>query len=217
MILRTIALATALLVALALTSRAPTSAQVDVTGFWHMTIVITTFSTTTECDAAFDQTGADVNGYFGCDAGSGTFTGVLANSTDIDATLTLMLTGGTDIDAHAIGTIAADGESMSGTWHSDFFLGVDGTFQGNRLHFPKGDLNCDNNVDGRDAIVAFSYLAGLTPQQSTGCPHLTTGISHLFGDMDCDTHIAALDGLALVRYIGALPPGLPSGCAPIGA
>jgi Tol biopolymer transport system component len=44
-----------------------------------------------------------------------------------------------------------------------------------------GDLTCDHQVDGRDSLALASYLAGLSPLQTPGCPLIGAGTSRANG------------------------------------
>jgi dipeptidyl aminopeptidase/acylaminoacyl peptidase len=47
--------------------------------------------------------------------------------------------------------------------------------------FSPGDLQCDHQVDGRDSLALVSYLAGLSPLQTPGCPLIGAGTSRANG------------------------------------
>ena len=197
----------------------PVSAAVDLTGSWHISLVANQFGVTRECDAAFEQTGDHVDGAFDCSSdGTGTLSGTLTDATQgatIEATFALV-SGATTINATATLTVSGDGNSISGTWESAFLGGLTGTFEGERLAFPKGDLNCDNKVDGRDVLVSFTYLAGAEAIQGPACPSLGSGVVLIFGDMDCSTAVGILDGRFIMLHWAGVSFELPDSCAPIG-
>lgn len=197
---------------------APTHAAVDLTGSWQVSLEASGLGQT-DCSGSMEQTGDSVEATFECGAdGSGTLTGTLTqedNGAGINANIVLETTNGT-INASAEGTVSGDGNSMSGTWESDFFGGLNGTFEGQRLAFAKGDLNCDESVDSKDVLVAFTHLAGLQPAQGPLCPSISSGVLAIFGDMDCDMVVGIPDGRHLLLYTAGAPDDLGQGCQPIG-
>lgn len=174
---------------------------------------------TRDCDAAFEQSGDHVDGTFDCgDDGPGTLSGTLTESAQgatIEATLSLV-SGAATINATATLAVSGDGNSISGTWESGFLGGLTGTFDGERLAFPKGDLNCDNTLDGRDVLVVLTYLSGGEAIQGPACPSLGSGVVLIFGDMDCNAAVGILDGRFILLYWGGVSFELPDSCAPIG-
>lgn len=94
-----------------------------------------------------------------------------------------------------------------------------------------GDNDCDNDVDGRDALLSVIHAAGANdPGQQTDCPNLgdplpvvslsgsaVTG-PDFFGDVNCDTFLNAGDALTLLQHISSvtLVPEHPETCVPIG-
>jgi hypothetical protein len=93
-----------------------------------------------------------------------------------------------------------------------------------------GDLDCDEDVDGRDALIAVIHDAGATQiTRDPGCPELgsalpasqpastTTGPT-IFGDVNCDLDVGAGDGITILQDVVevSLIPDPPAGCIPVG-
>lgn len=94
-----------------------------------------------------------------------------------------------------------------------------------------GDNDCDNDVDGRDALLSVVHASGANDLgQQPDCPDLgdslqATGVSAsgvtgpgVFGDVNCDTLLDAGDALTLLQHVSsvALDPAPPGTCVPIG-
>ena len=90
--------------------------------------------------------------------------------------------------------------------------------------FPKGDLDCDEDVDAVDALQGLRHIAGFTANQQPDCPGIGSDVgvesvlpTNIFGDMNCNAVLDAVDSLLILRSIASLPVDLPGGCPPIGA
>ncbi|MEO8457360.1 MAG: choice-of-anchor Q domain-containing protein [Chloroflexota bacterium] len=82
----------------------------------------------------------------------------------------------------------------------------------------QGDLNCDGNIDGADALRPERADAGLPMNSGSGCPALDAR-SPQFGDVNCDDHVDARDSIDIIEYsIGvSILPSPQAGCTPIGS
>ncbi|MEO8456527.1 MAG: hypothetical protein ABI559_01825 [Chloroflexota bacterium] len=69
----------------------------------------------------------------------------------------------------------------------------------------QGDLNCDSNVDGLDAILALAIASGIQQSPIQGCPAVGSG-SPKFGDVDCKGSVDSQDALAILAYAGGTSP-----------
>ena len=88
-----------------------------------------------------------------------------------------------------------------------------------------GDLDCDGDVDGRDALIAFIHEAAATQlDREDGCPALGQDLGEpvvgpsgptFFGDASCNDVVDSGDGIAILRYLGDVEPP-PNECSPIG-
>jgi len=78
--------------------------------------------------------------------------------------------------------------------------------------FPvNGDLDCDGDVDERDALIAFIHEAEATQlTREDGCPALGADVVHpasapvgptVFGDVNCSGAVDAQDGMAILIYV----------------
>jgi len=68
-------------------------------------------------------------------------------------------------------------------------------------HRKQGDADCDNDVDGRDAIVLGLNAAGLALlSRGAGCPALGVG-APAFGDLNCDGMVDARDMLGPLAFL----------------
>jgi hypothetical protein len=82
---------------------------------------------------------------------------------------------------------------------------------------PQGDLDCDGQLGGKDALVLVLHLAGKT-QNIQGCPPVDSGPANAtIGDLNCDGQVNDADLRLLLLAAGGLPVSLPAGCPPIGA
>lgn len=79
----------------------------------------------------------------------------------------------------------------------------------------RGDINCDHNVDFRDAIALLRWVSAwnstILPE---GCLNLWDGTPPR-GDLNCDGEMNAADALVSLRFAAGLPFPLPSGCPPL--
>ncbi|HVP06126.1 MAG TPA: CSLREA domain-containing protein [Dehalococcoidia bacterium] len=84
-------------------------------------------------------------------------------------------------------------------------------------HHKQGDLNCDNNIDGKDALKAAGYAAGLPVSPIGGCPGLGSG-TPAYGSVNCDQMVDLADAVAIMQYAAevAIIPPQPGGCTPLG-
>ncbi|MEO8458208.1 MAG: right-handed parallel beta-helix repeat-containing protein [Chloroflexota bacterium] len=93
----------------------------------------------------------------------------------------------------------------------------------------QGDLDCDGDVDGRDALAALIYRSNTDPQlsQEPGCLEIgqntqpvSIGIqgSTYFGDVNCSGLVDETDALMILWYAahGDHPLPRPIDCTPIG-
>jgi len=93
----------------------------------------------------------------------------------------------------------------------------------------QGDLDCDGDVDSRDALMVFIYQAGAEQlTQQPDCPSVggstqpvsvgPLGSFDLFGDIDCSDSVDVTDGLILLQHLSevTLNPAPPGNCTPIG-
>jgi len=91
-----------------------------------------------------------------------------------------------------------------------------------------GDLDCDGDVDERDALIAFIHEAGATQlSREQDCPALGSDLAQpasepvgptKFGDVDCDGLVTTEDGLAILLYVSdlALAQAQSTVCARVG-
>jgi hypothetical protein len=77
--------------------------------------------------------------------------------------------------------------------------------------FPKGDLNCDNQVTSVDALFILRHVALLNVTLPPGCPPISQS-----GDMNCDNAVTSVDALLILRHVALLNVPLPGNCPPIG-
>jgi hypothetical protein len=84
----------------------------------------------------------------------------------------------------------------------------------------QGDLDCDEDIGGDDAILALLFAALITDGAVSGCPFLLgedIGGGNHWGDVNCDGIVDILDVLAILSYAGELEATtVPGDCAPIG-
>ncbi|HVP05329.1 MAG TPA: PHB depolymerase family esterase [Dehalococcoidia bacterium] len=81
--------------------------------------------------------------------------------------------------------------------------------------FAQGDLDCNQLVDARDALLPVRAELALAGAQ---CPAVGSG-SPKVGDVNCDGDVDARDSVAILEYaagLGIVPTPQP-GCTPIGA
>ena len=91
-----------------------------------------------------------------------------------------------------------------------------------------GDLDCDDDVDGRDALVALIHDAGATQiSREPLCPELGSSLAQpasaaaapdVFGDVNCDTDVGAGDAITILQHLAevSLVPAPPVGCVAVG-
>ena len=89
-----------------------------------------------------------------------------------------------------------------------------------------GDVDCDGDVDARDALAIGVDASGATPlEQEDGCPgigdNLTLAASGLtgpsvFGDVNCSGDVDGADMVAILRHVADIAVDQPAGCAAIG-
>lgn len=206
--------------AMLLTPRS-TDAAIDMTGEWDFTVegnVPGVGPLTYDCTLEITQTGDEISGDFDCGDAAGSFTGTIeptATGADIDVDLTIDADGFPTVTAEATGSVASDGNTFSGEWESAQF-GSSGTFDGMRddVQFVKGDVTCDTEVEGIDALGIFLYASGVSlSAQGTQCASLLT----LIGDVDCDGDVDETDGLLVLNHLASLNVDLPDDCIEIGA
>lgn len=82
--------------------------------------------------------------------------------------------------------------------------------------YPKGDNQCDNDVDAVDALQDLRYVAGFDTVQEPGCPNIGDEFASPFGDMDCDDDVDAVDALKILQHVAGFDTNLPGGCSEIG-
>jgi hypothetical protein len=70
-----------------------------------------------------------------------------------------------------------------------------------------GDVDCDTNVNGLDALMVLRGASGLS---SAGACYA------LSGDVNCSARVTAIDALMILRHTAQLPVNLPQDCPPIG-
>ena len=70
----------------------------------------------------------------------------------------------------------------------------------------KGDLDCNNEIDSKDALTILRLVAGIN---SGDCDANT--------DINCDGKTATTDALAILQYVADIRPGFGSGCPSVGA
>ena len=71
----------------------------------------------------------------------------------------------------------------------------------------KGDVDCNDSVDGVDSLLVLRLAAGL------GVVADCTNVA----DVNCDEIVNAIDALLILRHIAGLPVDLPANCSPIGS
>lgn len=80
----------------------------------------------------------------------------------------------------------------------------------------QGDLDCDSDIDGRDAVTGILFSAGLPLlSRPESCPALDSGAPQ-FGDVNCDGAVDALDALAVTAYFAGGPYQRSAQCTAIG-
>jgi hypothetical protein len=84
-------------------------------------------------------------------------------------------------------------------------------------HHKQGDLDCNNVIDGRDALRPLRAAAGVPEDQPGGCPALDAGTPD-FADVNCDGAIGPPDTIAIEQFAAgvAIQPTPPPGCTAIG-
>ena len=71
---------------------------------------------------------------------------------------------------------------------------------------PRGDADCDGEVDSVDALEILRDVAG---EGDAACREAA--------DVNCDGGLSAVDALWVLRYVASLPVNTPEGCPPIGS
>ena len=94
-----------------------------------------------------------------------------------------------------------------------------------------GDLDCDDDVDTRDALIAVIHDAGANQiTRPETCPDLgdaltaalaepaSTSGPTIFGDVNCDNAVNTGDGITLLQHVAEvrLLPAPPGSCVAIG-
>jgi hypothetical protein len=92
-----------------------------------------------------------------------------------------------------------------------------------------GDNDCDNDVDGRDALLSMVHASGADElSQQPDCPALGAPVQPasiasftgpaLFGDVNCDGLLVEGDAITILQHVAAvaLIPAPPETCVPIG-
>jgi hypothetical protein len=81
----------------------------------------------------------------------------------------------------------------------------------------QGDLDCNNAVNGRDALYAAAHAASSPFSQTGSCPVIGSG-SPQFGDVTCANGVGVADAVAILQYSAGvtIKPPQPGGCTPIG-
>jgi hypothetical protein len=222
----TAALLAATLLVLRSSDRA--SADLDPSGSWHIDLA---GDVTASCSADFTLSGTTVSADWTCGTfGTGTLHGPLTKNADgtIFNIRGQIQQAAFVVYFYADGTVAPDGNSMSGTWYGEFdILTGYGTFSGERqaaptptptdtpggptpTHTPPpaasptpaglaGDANCDHMVNSIDAAVTLQYTAALI--HSLPCQGNA--------DVNGDGMVNALDVVLILQYIAGLLPHLP--------
>lgn len=90
-----------------------------------------------------------------------------------------------------------------------------------------GDLDCDGDEDGRDALIAVIHDSDAAQlEREPDCPELGSGLAQaasvsgpeIFGDVNCDGSVDAGDAIPVLQFAAGveIDPPLPVGCSPIG-
>ncbi|MEO8457939.1 MAG: CSLREA domain-containing protein [Chloroflexota bacterium] len=79
----------------------------------------------------------------------------------------------------------------------------------------KGDVDCDGQVTGRDALVLVTSEAGLPISQFSPCPDLLSR-TPMFGDVNCDGAVDIKDGVSILAWLAGIDPKQQPGCIEIG-
>jgi parallel beta-helix repeat protein len=81
----------------------------------------------------------------------------------------------------------------------------------------QGDVDCNNVVNGRDALRAAAHAAGSPFLQLGTCPAIGSG-NPQFGDVTCANGVGIPDVVAILQYSAGLniKPPQPGGCTPLG-
>ena len=69
----------------------------------------------------------------------------------------------------------------------------------------QGDLNCDNHVDGLDALLALTFAVGITQPAGGTCPAIGSG-DPKFGDVDCSGAVDEHDAVAILAFAAGVSP-----------
>jgi hypothetical protein len=150
----------------------------------------------------------------------GNFEGTItpqAEGATLDVTLTVAPFPGLSVTASATGTVAADGNSFSGTWTAPDY-GLNGTFQGMRPVGAdlQGDVDCNGAVNSVDALKVLRSVAQLSVVREAGCPVIGANVPPLFGDVDCSNGVSSVDALKILRFVASLPVEQSDSCTRIG-
>jgi hypothetical protein len=188
-------LAAALLV---LRSSERASADLDPTGTWHIDVA---GDATASCSANFTLAGTAVSADWTCGTfGTGTLHGPLTKNADgtVFNIRGQIQQAAFVVYFYADGTVAPDGNSMSGTWYGEFdILTGSGTFSGQRQAAPTPDTPAPTDMPG-----------GPTPTH-TPSPAASPTPAGLPGDANCDHTVNSIDAAVTLQYTAALIHSLP--------
>jgi hypothetical protein len=202
-------LAAALLV---LSSSQRASADLDPTGTWHIDVA---GDANASCSADFTLAGTAVSAVWTCGTfGTGTLHGPLTK--DADGTV-FNIRGEIQQAAFVVyffadGTVAPDGNSMSGTWYGEFdILTGYGTFSGERQGPPPPAPTATPTITPTYTPVPPADTPGAptnTPPPTTA-PTATPTPAGLPGDANCDHIVNSIDATLELQYTAALIHSLP--------
>jgi hypothetical protein len=78
-----------------------------------------------------------------------------------------------------------------------------------------GDIDCNDTINGVDALRAILAKFGLALPAGVDCPAITSG-SPMFGDVNCSGAIDELDALAILAHAAGTPIDPPDECPAVG-